>query len=117
LAFKQNSDDIRESPAIRLVKLLSEKEAVIYAADPMATEKARKALEGYRGICFLEGYKKTAISFDAAVLMTPWQEYLDFLNEGSSASLKTALLFDGCRALDKYKFNGSGIKYMGVGIS
>jgi len=117
LAFKQNSDDIRESPAIRLVKLLSEKEAVIYAADPMATEKARKALEGYRGICFLEGYKKTAISFDAAVLMTPWQEYLDFLNEGSSASLKTALLFDGCRALDKYKFNESGIKYMGVGIS
>lgn len=117
LAFKQNSDDIRESPSIRLVKLLSEKKALIYAADPMALGKARKALEGYQGIFCLEEYEKIPINFEAIILMTPWQEYLDFLSNGNSESLKTALLFDGCRALEKYKFNESGIKYTGIGIS
>lgn len=116
LAFKQNSDDIRESPSIKLVKLLYEKKVQIFAADPMAVGKARKALEEYPGVCYLKEYERIPISFDAIVLMTPWQEYLDFLSKGNSESLKTTLLFDGCRALDKYKINESGIKYMGIGI-
>ncbi|KUO72734.1 MAG: hypothetical protein APF77_01850 [Clostridia bacterium BRH_c25] len=116
LAFKQNSDDIRESPAIELVKLLVERKALVSVTDPMAMENTRMVL-GEKGICYLQDYKNETASYDAAILMTPWQEYVEFLNEGSYEPLSIAMLFDGCRALRKNKILGSGIKYMGIGLS
>ncbi len=117
LAFKQNSDDIRESPGIKLVKLLVEKSATVSVTDPMAMNNSRKELDGYENVCFLEDYKDISNSFDAAVLMTPWQEYLEILNGSDYEPLKNAVLYDGCRALQKNMFTGSGIKYIGVGLS
>ncbi|MDD4681224.1 MAG: nucleotide sugar dehydrogenase, partial [Clostridia bacterium] len=117
LAFKQNSDDIRESPAIKLVKLLTERKALVSVTDPMAMENARKEMEAIKNICYLADYKNEASSYDAVVLMTPWQEYVDLLDNGGFEPLKTAILFDGCRALQKNKVLGSCIKYMGIGLS
>lgn len=117
LSFKQNSDDIRESPSIKLIKLLAEKNALISVTDPIAMDNARNALKACERVCFLEDYKNADASYDAVVLMTPWQEYVDFLNEGSYEPLKKAILYDGCRALQKNKLLGSGIKYTGVGLS
>lgn len=116
LAFKQNSDDIRESPSIKLVKLLIEKKALISVTDPAAMGKAKLVL-GEEGINYLQDYINEPASFDAVVLMTPWREYVEVLNKGYLKSLKTAILFDGCRALDKNKILGSGIKYIGIGLS
>lgn len=117
LAFKQNSDDIRESPAIKLVRLLAERKALVSVTDPMALENAKKEMEAVKNVRFLEDYKKEASGYDAVVLMTPWQEYVELLDNVSYEPLKTAILFDGCRALQKNKAIGSGIKYMGIGLS
>lgn len=117
LAFKQNSDDIRESPAINLVKLLAEKKALVSVTDPMAMKNTEKVLKDIEGISYLDDYKNETLRFDAVVLMTPWQEYVKLLNEGSFEPLKTAILYDGCRALQKNKMLESGIKYIGVGLS
>ena len=117
LAFKEKSDDIRESPAIKLVKLLAEREALISVTDPVAMENARKEMEDIKNISYLADYKKEILSFDAVVLMTPWQEYVDFLDRGDFEPLKTVILFDACRALEKNKILGSGIKYIGIGLS
>lgn len=117
LAFKQNSDDIRESPSIKLVKLLVERKALVSVTDPIALENAKKALENIAGITYLEDCKKETLRFDAAVLMTPWQEYVKLLNEGNFEQLEAAILYDGCRALRKNKMLESGIKYIGMGLS
>ncbi|MHB1394679.1 MAG: UDP-glucose dehydrogenase family protein [Clostridia bacterium] len=117
LAFKQNSDDIRESPSIGLVKLLIEKKATVMVTDPMAVENTRIILGEREGLYYLENYKSEASSLDAVVLMTPWQEYVELLSEGCYVPLKTAILFDVCRALNKNKILEAGIKYIGVGLS
>ncbi len=117
LSFKQNSDDIRESPAIGLVKLLVEKKAMVSVTDPMAIANAREVLGEKEGLNYSEDYMSEASSFDAVVLMTPWQEYVELLNEGSYQPLMTAILFDGCRALNKNKILEAGIKYIGIGLS
>jgi UDPglucose 6-dehydrogenase len=117
LAFKQNSDDIRESPSIELAKLLVERKAMVTVTDPMAMENARKVLGEKAGLVYSENYKNEDSSFDAVVLMTPWQEYVMLLNESFYELFKTAILFDGCRALDKNKFLEAGIKYIGIGLS
>ncbi|HYF82778.1 MAG TPA: UDP binding domain-containing protein [Clostridia bacterium] len=74
LAFKQNSDDIRESPSIGLVKLLIERKANVSVTDPMAMGNARKVLGEKEGLSYSEDYKNEASNCDAVVLMTPWQE-------------------------------------------
>ncbi len=117
LAFKQNSDDIRESPSIKLARLLAGEKAFVYVADPMAIENARKELGAAKNIFYLEDIKNEVSNYDAIVLMTPWQEYLELLSEGGYEPLKKAILFDGCRALQKNKILGSGIKYIGIGLS
>lgn len=117
LAFKHNSDDIRESQAIKLVKLLSERKALVSVTDPRAMQNTRKELEAVENLYYLEDYKTAASSFDAVVLMTPWQEYVEFLSRGAFEPPKKVILFDGCRALQKNKILGSGIKYIGIGLS
>lgn len=116
LAFKQNSDDIRESPAIGLVKLLVERKALVSVTDPVAIEKAKLVL-GEKDINFLKDLSDESASFDAVVLMTPWNEYVELFNKDYFKYLKTAVVFDGCRALQKNKILGAGIKYMGIGLS
>lgn len=117
LAFKQNSDDIRESPSIRLVKLLVERKAIVSVTDPMAMGNARKVLGEKEGLSYTKNYKNEASSYDAVVLMTPWQEYVELLNESFYEPLRAAILFDGCRALNKNKILEAGIKYIGIGLS
>lgn len=117
LAFKQKSDDIRESPAIKLVKLLVERKALVSVTDPVAIENARKEMKAIETISYLTDYKKEISSFDVVVLMTPWQEYVELLDKDSLELFKTAILFDGCRALKKNKALRSSIKCMGIGLS
>ena len=117
LAFKQNSDDIRESPAIGIVKVLLEKKAIVSVTDPIAIENARKLLGDHEGLDYLENYNAEVSGFEAVVLMTPWQEYVELLNESSYEALKTAILFDACRSLNKNKILEAGIKYIGIGLS
>ncbi len=110
LAFKPGTGDIRESPAIPIVKELLNQQAQIKAYDPRARDEAHK-LFGNRNIVFCDDLKQTLEDAQAIVLVTRWEEF-------NSIPLLLAqlesqpLLVDGRRMLDK-----SGIaRYEGIGL-
>jgi UDPglucose 6-dehydrogenase len=112
LAFKPNTDDIREAPALAIARRLIEEGALVQGCDPQAGAKAKQAVPGLT-IC--QDPCATADGAEALVLCTEWQEYtaMDF------AQIKTAmirpLILDGRNALDREKLTALGFEYIGVG--
>ena len=110
LAFKPETDDMRESPAIPIVTQLLSAGARVQAFDPVAQVEARK-LFGDAGITYCSALSEAVADVDAAILLTRWQvfEQLPQLLEKREAPL---LLIDGRRMLDKRRF----AKYDGIGL-
>ena len=72
LAFKPNTDDMREAPSIPLVKGLIERGATVRAFDPVAREQAEKVLSGVE---FADDAYAAADGADALVIVTEWDEF------------------------------------------
>ena len=110
LAFKPDTDDMRESPAIPIIRELLTRAAVVSAYDPVATEAARKVLPA-EGIRFVQGLEHALREADAAVIVTGWQEFLEI--PGILARLEhPPLIVDGRRMLDKRRV----ARYVGIGL-
>lgn len=102
LAFKPGTDDVRESPAIDVIKYLKSRGAIIKVYDPKV-----KSLEG------LETCKKLreALSdVEALVLVTDWSEFCKV-----KPRLGLRVVFDGRNILDAKRFRSSGVEYFGIG--
>jgi UDPglucose 6-dehydrogenase/GDP-mannose 6-dehydrogenase len=110
LAFKQGTDDMRESPAIPIVKELLAAGALVKAFDPAAYREAKK-LFGNEGITYCESLPETIEGCDAAILLTRWEEF-EQLPELFARSDVPPLLIDGRRMLDKRHF----VRYAGIGL-
>lgn len=115
LAFKPGTDDLRDSPAQDIIKLLFERGVRVKAHDPVAVPRARKLLAEYQVEYGVTPYQ-TARDCDALVLITEWEEYLklDFLKLRSV--INTPLLIDGRNFLNPEELNAAGFRYEGVGI-
>src|SRR5262249_49853264 len=74
LAFKPNTDDIRESPGLRLAEMYAERGAVVVAHDPMAMPNARATAAGQR-ITFAADPYEAMQGADALVVVTDWEQY------------------------------------------
>ena len=110
LAFKPGTDDMRESPAIPIVRGLKEQGAVIKAYDPVALETAREIL-GNNNITYCKSLSQTIDDVDVVVLITGWEEFMQIPE--LFANLKTQPLFiDGRRMLDKNRLS----RYDGIGL-
>jgi len=110
LAFKPDTDDMRESPAIPIIRELLTRAAVVSAYDPVATEAAKKVLPA-EGIRFVQGLEHALREADAAVIVTGWQEFLEI--PGILARLEhPPLIVDGRRMLDKRRV----ARYVGIGL-
>jgi UDPglucose 6-dehydrogenase/GDP-mannose 6-dehydrogenase len=110
LSFKPGTDDMRESPAIPIVRSLSELGAAIKAYDPVAQEAAKKIL-GNRNITYCETLSQALDDVDVVVLITGWEEFMQIPE--LFANLKAQpLLIDARRILDKNRFN----RYDGIGL-
>lgn len=110
LAFKPGTDDMRESPAIPIVKELLDSGATILAFDPVAQLEARK-LFGQKGITYCDTLGETVDGADAVVLLTRWEEF-ENLAELLSGKEPQPLFVDGRRMLDKRLF----ARYTGIGL-
>ena len=110
LAFKPGTDDMRESPAIPVVRILSEMGAVIKAYDPVALEAAKKIL-GKHNITYCKSLRQTLDDVDVVVLITRWEEFMQ-LPELFANLKPQPLLIDGRRVLDKNRFS----RYDGIGL-
>ncbi len=101
-AFKADTGDTRESPAIFISKRLIEEKAELVISDPKALKNAMSDLDGLEGkISFVEDPYKAAAGCDAIAVMTEWSQYTDLDYEKIFRSMaKPCFLFDGRNILD-----------------
>jgi UDPglucose 6-dehydrogenase len=112
LAFKPNTSDVREAPAIHLIDLLLRSGARINAHDPIAVDEARARI-GDVNYC-LDMYE--AINgCDVLVLATEWNEYKSINFRIVRKLMRGDVVFDGRNIFDQEKVTLEGLRYIGVG--
>lgn len=114
LAFKPNTDDVRESPAIELVRLLSDRGAHVRAHDPEATAEARKALAGVE-VEYAQAPYEVAEGADAVILATEWETYRSLRLPELARRMRGRYLVDARNAYRRDEVEAAGLVYMGVG--
>jgi UDPglucose 6-dehydrogenase len=114
LAFKPNTDDMREATSLVLSARLQAAGATVVAYDPVAESEARKLITGVE---FAPAALEVVRDADAVVLVTEWDEFkaLDFAEV--AAAMNGALVIDGRNALDPDAVRAAGLTYEGVGRS
>lgn len=110
LAFKPDTDDVRESPAIPIIEALIERGAVVIAYDPVARESARAALPE-NGVRFAESLEAALSDVDVVVLVTRWDEF-NSVPELLAVKPEAPLLVDGRRMIDQRSVR----RYDGIGL-
>src|ERR1041385_4599953 len=112
LAFKQNTDDVRMSPAIELCERLQKAGARLRVHDPKAMEKAREVLTN---VTYVEDMNDVAEGRDALVVATEWPEFKKLDLERARKSLSHPILFDGRNLFDPAEMERLGWIYKSVG--
>jgi len=110
LAFKPDTDDVRESPAFPIIERLLQEGAVVTAYDPVATEPARHALTG-KAVLYADTLAGALADADVVVLVTRWREFAA-VPELLRKAGRSPLVFDGRRVLDKNAID----RYEGIGL-
>lgn len=113
LAFKKDTDDIRESAAVDIIKILSGIGAKINAYDPKAMNNAKKTLNN--SINYFENPYKAAEKADVLVITTDWDEFKKLDYRKIKKSMKKSYIVDGRNILDPEKMKKLGFKYNGIG--
>jgi UDPglucose 6-dehydrogenase len=112
LAFKPNTDDMREASSLVLAARLQADGALVSAYDPVAEDEARHLMAG---IDFAEGAIDAVTGADAVVLVTEWSEFRDLDWAQVAAAMSGRVLIDGRNALDPAAVTAAGLTYEGVG--
>ncbi|MES2122564.1 MAG: UDP binding domain-containing protein, partial [Chlamydiota bacterium] len=116
LAFKPDTDDMRDAPSLVLIEDLLSQGAVVRVFDPVAMSNAQKILGQKEGITFCYDEYDAASSADAIVLVTEWKQFrfVDF--KKVAPSLKRKVLFDGRNQYNPIEMNALEFDYYGIGI-
>ncbi len=112
VAFKPNTDDIRNSAAIEIIRMLQAEGAKIKAYDPKALEHAHRELKGVK-LC--EDAYEAAEDCDCLVLLTEWAEFRDINFRQVQAAMRQPVVFDGRNFLDPNMMEELGFEYYGIG--
>jgi len=113
LAFKPNTDDMREAKSVEVIRLLLEKGANVRAYDPEATDNA-KAILGDK-IIYCSGAYDVAEGAHALALLTEWREFKSLNMERIRDLLKQPYIFDGRNYYDPERKKRTGFHYFGIG--
>jgi len=114
LAFKPNTDDLREAPAIEIAQKLIDRGVRVKAHDPIAMEKFGHDY-GSMGVVLCDTPEAVAEGADALVLITEWKEYRDLDWEEVAKSMRSPYLLDGRYILDAEKVTKAGFRYATLG--
>jgi UDPglucose 6-dehydrogenase len=116
LAFKPDTDDIREAPSLTLIQELLDQGAFIRAYDPIAIANTRKILGHHPHLQFCKDEYDAAHHADAIVLITEWKQFrfVDF--PAIIPHLKQKVLFDGRNQYQLSEMKAFGFDYFGVGV-
>ncbi len=113
LAFKPNTDDIREAPALSIIDALLKEGAIITAYDPEAMNNTKQVLQNK--ISFAERQYDALDGADALVIATEWSEFRTPDFDNMMALLKNKVIFDGRNLFDLAKMEELGFHYESVG--
>jgi UDPglucose 6-dehydrogenase len=112
LAFKQNTDDVRSSPAIDLCQRLQKEGATLRVHDPKAMDKAKAVLAN---VTYVDDMNAVAEGCDAIVIATEWDEFKKLDLERAHKSLTHPIMFDGRNLFDREEMEQRGWIYKSVG--
>ena len=112
LAFKPNTDDMREAPSIFLINGLIERGAEVCAFDPVARHQAEQVLDGVE---FGASAEEVAKDADALVIVTEWDEFRALDLDRIAASLRGKVLVDLRNVYDPAEAREAGLSYHGIG--
>lgn len=116
LAFKPGTDDMREAPAIYIIKELVKRGAKIKAYDPKAMVEAKDFyLKDTNNITYVNGKYEAIVNADAMLLLTEWKEFRSPDFEEIKKTLKTPTIFDGRNQYNQFKLVDKGFKYYQIG--
>ena len=115
LAFKPNTDDMREAPSRQLVHDLLSRGATVVAYDPVAMEEARRVFAGIENLQFSKTPLEATRDADALVVVTEWTEFRSPDFQVLSDYLKSRVIFDGRNLYDPEEMRRNGFEYHSIG--
>lgn len=116
LAFKPGTDDMREAPAIYIIKELVKRGATIHTYDPKAMEEAQHFyLKDVQNTCYCNSKYEALQNADALILLTEWKEFRAPDFEEIKKQLKNSIIFDGRNQYNAFKLEENGFEYYQIG--
>ena len=115
LAFKPNTDDMREAPSLALIDALLARGATVAAYDPVARDEAARVLAGRPGIRFADSMQDALNGADALAIVTEWKEFRSPDFADLKARLTTPAIFDGRNMYDPASVREAGLEYYAIG--
>jgi UDPglucose 6-dehydrogenase len=115
LAFKANTDDMREAASLTLISDLVGAGATVRAYDPAAGAEARRIFKDQRAVEVVESAPAALQGADALAVITEWQEFRSPDFRAIRAALKTPAIFDGRNLYDPKVVRAAGLEYSPIG--
>ena len=115
LAFKANTDDMREAPSLALIEDLVGAGATVRAYDPAAGHEAKKLFAESRNVTIVPHAVDALEGADALAIVTEWQEFRSPDFAGIKKTLKTPAIFDGRNLYDPAALRAQGLEYYPIG--
>jgi UDPglucose 6-dehydrogenase len=115
LAFKPNTDDMREAPSRVLVTELLKRGATVVAYDPVASAEARRAFGDLPGLAYAEKAMLALPEADALLIVTEWKEFRSPDFAAIKAALRQSIIFDGRNMYAPQEPESAGIEYHAIG--
>jgi UDPglucose 6-dehydrogenase len=115
LAFKPNTDDMREAPSRVVIGELLQRGATIKAYDPVAIPEAKRLFEGTQGVAFADSQAQALEGSDALLIVTEWKEFKSPDFDGIKSLLKQPVVIDGRNLYEPAMMAQLGIEYLSIG--
>jgi UDPglucose 6-dehydrogenase len=115
LAFKPETDDLREAPSLALITELLSRGATVSAHDPEAMPAAQRHFEGQPGLAFAATPMEAAEGADALLVVTEWKAFRSPDFERLRGLLRQPVVFDGRNLFDPEALREAGFEYHGIG--
>jgi UDPglucose 6-dehydrogenase len=115
LAFKPNTDDMREATSRVLINDLLQAGATVTAYDPVAMQEAKRIFKDIVGLNYAETPNQALNNADALVIVTEWKEFRSPDFSQIKQKLKANIIFDGRNMYDPQVVKSAGIEYLSIG--
>ncbi len=115
LAFKGDTDDIRESPAIDLVEMLLAEGSSVVAYDPAAMKRAADEIPASDRMHYAESIEDAAKDADALLILTDWMEFAELDLQKLHTTLRYPIVIDGRNLYDPQQMVAHGFTYLSIG--